>query len=144
MANQIADNATELLLNGDIDFTNDTIKILLVDATFSWDPATDVYVGDIATLGELTGVGYERKTLASKTVTQGAGMTTFDAASPVWSSIASGETIHGAVVYKHVNDDTDSPIIAFLDVTNTPTNGQQVTFDFASTGIVRVSRKSGS
>ena len=144
MANKIADNVTELLMNGDLDFAADTIQILLVDASFSWDPETDVFVSDIATLGELTGAGYERKTLASKTVTQSAGYTTFDAASPVWASIASGETIHGAVVYKFDTDDDASPIIAFLDVTNTPTNGQQVTFDFAATGILKLARKSGS
>jgi DNA-binding helix-hairpin-helix protein with protein kinase domain len=48
MANALYDNAREAFLKGDIDWLNDTIKVVLVDADdYTVDLATHDYLNDV-------------------------------------------------------------------------------------------------
>lgn len=58
-------DALTSIVKNEIDYLNDTIVVLLTNTAPDID--ADTYISDLA--GELSGGGYVRKTLASKTVT---------------------------------------------------------------------------
>jgi hypothetical protein len=126
-----------------VSLTSDTIKVMLTRSTYT-AAATDDFVGDIVA-HEITGggasgfAGADRKTLGSKTLVVGAGLATFDAADPTAWTIATGETIGGCVIYKHITNDAASPLICYLALTNTPSNGGSVTLAFNASGILTLS-----
>lgn len=100
------------LLNEEHDLNSDTIKAALVTDAYN---ATDTVVGD------LTRVGTDQ-TLGSCSVTNGV----FDTGDAVttWSAVAAGSTIVGVVIW---NDSHPSKgLIAFIDVTDTPTTGSDI------------------
>lgn len=126
-----------------INLVSDTIKIMLLLSSYTVAPEHD-FVADIAA-SEVTVSGYTggfggagRKTLASKTVvlndTSDAGV--FDAADPSAWTLAAGETIGGAAIFKELTDDASSPLICYLAFTNTPTNGGTVTVSYNAAGIL--------
>ena len=123
-----------------ISLTSDTIKIMLVRSSYTV-AATDDFVGDVVA-NEITGggasgfAGADRKTLGSKTLVVGSGLATFDAADPTAWTIAAGETIGGAIIYKHITSDAASPLICYLAFTNTATNGGTITVSFNASGIL--------
>jgi hypothetical protein len=125
------------VLEGDIDLVADTINVLLVDDTYTESKAHD-FVEDVSG-DELSGTGYTRKTLSGKSVTIDTDNNRiyFDATDPVWTGLDAG-VIGGAVVFKQVTNDADSPVICFLDATNLTTNGSDVTLVFNAAGILRV------
>lgn len=150
-----APNATKKkLLDGNIDLVNDTIKVLLLDGStaYSFDPDTHEFVNNIADGGttgtEMSGTGYSRKTLGTKSNTQDntddEGV--WDAADVTWSGLDAGD-IQTIVIYKQVGgDDTtpgDDPVINVLDdasVADLPltTNGSDVTVSWAGEGILNL------
>lgn len=117
-----------------VTFTSDTIKIGLLASSSSPDRTVN-FVGDLT--NEIAVSGYSRKTLASKTVTEsdGSNRIEFDAADALFAALASGETVGWAFVYKEVTNDADSPVICILDLTNTATNGGDITVQFAAAGV---------
>lgn len=142
MANIRYTIATELLLKADLDFENDDIRIMLVDSTTTADTEEDTTtIAGFSTLGELSGTGYVRKALASKTVTKdnANNQSYFDAADVTWTGINAG-TAAAVLVYKHVTDDSDSVPIAYIDGGDFPivTNGGDITLRWASDGIVKI------
>jgi hypothetical protein len=60
----------------------------------------------------------------------------------VWTSLGVGATIAGAILIKEGGaNDTTSRLICYWDVTDTPTNGGDITLDFtvaASGGNIRL------
>lgn len=127
-----------------IDFLADTIKVMLVDNSYTPDK-DDVYVdpgGGTGAKGAEIGVsGYSRQTLGSKTIAKSnaSDRVEMDAADAAFTSLGAGETIAAAVVYKHVGaDDTANKLIAYLDLADTPTNGGNVTLQFASNGFLNI------
>lgn len=147
-------DAKEELMKGTFDLVNDTIKVLLLDdsTAYTFDPDAHEFVSDIADGGttgtEMSGTGYSRKTLGTKSVTED---TTddegvFDAADVTWAGLDAG-TIQTIVVYKQVGaDDTtpgDDPVLVVLDdaaVADLPltTNGSDVTISWAAEGIINL------
>lgn len=131
-------------MDGTIALLTDTIKILLVKSTYTPNRDHD-FVGDVTEISGVSGYtggfgGAGRKTLASKTlaVTDASDLFTFDAADVSFGALGTGDTIGGGVICKEVTNDAASPIIAFNGVTNLPTNGAAVTFQFDSAGIFTV------
>ena len=126
-------------LNGNIDWVNDTINMGLNTTSYTADPDHE-FPGDTGgpadTGKESTGTGYVRKSLASKTVTVNDtdDRAEVDAADVTWTGLDCG-TIAGAFVLQHVVDDTDSPLICWLDFADLTTNGGDVTLQFASAGL---------
>ena len=115
------------LIDGTIDMDTNTIKIALIKDTETFDE-TDT---------TMTGPGANRlgidQTLGTITVTAGV----FDAADPTWTAVAGGSTIHGAIVFKYGTNDAGSTPICFIDLTDTATNGGDITINF-DTGANKV------
>ena len=104
------------LLNKEIDFDSDTIKVLLVGASYTFNKDTHRYKSDVT--GEVTGTGYTAggQALAGKTVTYNTGTdaTVLDANDVVWA--ASTITATGAVIYDDTPaTDATKPLIGWVD-----------------------------
>jgi hypothetical protein len=124
-------------LNGLINLTTDTIKVLLVSSSYTVN-ADHHFVADVVA-AELAGTGYARKTLASPTVTEDDtnDLAFFDAADVVWTGANFG-TVDAAIVYKLVTNDADSPLIACINLTpHVVTNGGDFTAQWAAGGLVK-------
>lgn len=156
----LPNNAKTILLEGGLDVLNDTLDVMLLDdsSAYTFDPAGHTYVSDVtdtandANAGnEMSGTGYSRKTLGTKTTTKddtdGEGV--FDAADTTWTGLDAG-TIQTIVIYKQVGtDDTtpgDDPVVAVLDddsagsLADLPltTNGSDVTIQWSAEGIINI------
>lgn len=140
MASNLYNPGLLKLLNGSIDFENDTIKVLLVGSGHTFDK-TDEFVSDVVAneVTNVSGSGYERKTLGSKTILLDAGndRVEYDCANPTYTSINAG-TIVSAVVYKEVTTDADSPIIGNIDFADLVTNGSDVELQVNVDGLFTV------
>ena len=148
MASLTSNKLRQLLLNAGIDLLSNTIKVMLVNTSYTPDKDHD-FVDSITggTSKEISGTGYTagfggggRKTLASKTVTKDNSADTayLDAADLTWTGINAG-TIGGLAVIKEVTSDADSPLLCFVDVTDLVTNGGDVTIQWAADGIFKLS-----
>lgn len=144
MASLVTNRGMYSILSGAVDLTNDTIKVMLLDSSFT-PAATYDYVSEISS-DELSGTGYTggfsgsgRKTLASKTFTENEtdGVAVFDAADSSWSSINAGVASCAAII-KEVTTDADSLVLGFVEFTNRTTNGGTITLAWSSNGIFRI------
>lgn len=142
MASILYNFAKGAFLKGTIpwDTSGTPIRILLIKSTYSPDP-DHVYVSDLTPgTNEVSGAGYVRKDLSSRTVTVN---NTTDraiatAANPLWTALDCG-TIAAAVVYLQVGGDDATPaddvLIAYLDYNDLVTNGGDVTLQWPATGM---------
>lgn len=112
-----------------IDWSADTIKARLV-------PTSVTPTKDDTSMTGLTAIGTDQ-TLGSKTFTEDTtnDRIVYDAADPTFPAVAGGSTVGWCVVYKFVTNDAGSTPIFVIDLTDTPTNGGDITVQFASTGI---------
>ena len=122
------------LFDGTIDLVADTIKLILVSASYTPD-ADHAFVSSVSAT-ELTGTGYTagfagagRKTITTKafstdTVNDRAEFT-FDAV--VWTAINAGTAAY-AILVKEITSDAASRLIAYLDISpDVVTNGGDFT-----------------
>jgi hypothetical protein len=128
-----------------IDFASDTIKVMLVNASYSYNADHD-FIDDVVA-NELSGTGYTggfggsgRKTTASKTILEDTAndRVEYDFADIVWTGINAG-TIGGAIIVKEITNDASSPLIAFLDPADLVTNGGDVTLVVNAEGALQIS-----
>ena len=120
MATGVAYNSfKQKLMEGSIDLANDTIKVALLDNTYtpnidSHEFFDDVSGDELSTAGGYTAGGV---TLGSKTVTADTANDkgVFDAADPAWTADGTGFTCRYAVMYKSTGDPATSPLIAYWD-----------------------------
>ncbi len=63
----------------------------------------------------------------------------FDTADPVWTALRTGETIAGAIIIKEITNDLASVLIAYLYLTDTPTNGSDVTLNINAEVVIQFS-----
>lgn len=112
-----------------IDWSADTIKARLV-------PSSVAPTKDDTSMTGLTAIGTDQ-TLGSKTFIEDTtnDRIVYDAADPTFPAVAGGSTVGWCVVYKFVTNDAGSTPIFVIDLTDTPTNGGDITVQFASTGI---------
>lgn len=112
-----------------ITWASDTIKARLVASSVTPNK-------DDTSLTGYTAIGTDQ-TLGSKTFTEDTtnDRIVYDAADPTWTAVAGGSTVGWVAIYKFVTNDAGSTPIAILDITDTPTNGGDITITFASTGI---------
>lgn len=148
----VYNKAAEEIATGTIDLLSDTIKTMLVNSTYSaarTDLVVDAGGANDALDAEISVSGYTggwggsgRKSLTSKTLTvdQPNNRAEFDAADLTWTALGSGATIAAMILIKEGgSNDTTSRLIAYLDVTDTSTNGGDITFTFDSQGIIQFS-----
>ncbi len=89
---------------------------------------------------EISVAGYSRQALASLVLFEDdtndfAGL---DAADVTFTALTAGQTVGGAVVYRYSSSggttgDSGQDLLAFYDLTDTPTNGGDITVQWAST-----------
>ena len=126
MANALYDLGREKFLNGEIDWTDDDIKLLLVDTgDYTVNLATHEFHSDVSSGIEATSGNF-----ASKTTTAGVA----DAADIVLSSV-SGAQSEAVIIYKDSGLSSSSPLIAYIDTATglpvTP-NGADITIEWDS------------
>lgn len=152
MATFVYNKAAEEIATGTIDLLNNTIKAMLVNSTYSpsrTDLVVDAGGANDALDAEISVSGYTggwggsgRKALTTKslTVDQSYNRAEFDAANLTWTALGSGATIAAMILIKEgASNDTTSRLIAYLDVTDTATNGGDITFTFDNEGIIQFS-----
>jgi len=112
-----------------IDWEADTIKARLVASSFTPDK-------DNTTMTGHTAIGTDQ-TLGSKTraVDNANDRVVFDAADPTWTAVAGGSTVGTVDIFKFVSNDAGSTPIASLDITDTATNGGDITITFNANGV---------
>jgi hypothetical protein len=110
-------------------WASDTMKARLVASSFTPDKDNTVMTG-------YTTIGTDQ-TLGSKTRTEDTtnDRIVYDAADPTWTAVTIGSTVGWVVVYKFVTNDADSVPLFVLDVTDTPTNGGDISVSFSANGI---------
>jgi hypothetical protein len=140
MATFVYDNAKKLFMQGDLDWVNDTFKVLLLGDAGAGTDAGLEFVSEVSG-EELDGTGYTpgfagsgRKALASKSVLLSDGKAQAQADDLTWAAIDAG-TAYAAVVYKPVTNDADSLLIAFVDFADTVTNGGDFDLNWPADGV---------
>jgi hypothetical protein len=128
MANKLYDLGREKFLNGEIDWTDDDIKLLLVDtADYTVNLGTDEFHATIPSAAIVA----TSSNFASKTTTLGVA----DAADVILSTV-SGDVSEAVVIYKDSGVSATSPLIAYIDsATGLPVtpNGSDITIEWADT-----------
>lgn len=134
MANTVYPIGKKAILDGDVDFLVDTIKIVLCDSSITYNAAHD-FLNDI-TVGDRVATS---AALSSKTTTGGA----FDAADVTFTSLT-GSTVTSWILFKDTGTEATSQLIAFFDTVSgggalsfTP-NGGNFTLSFGASGIFTI------
>lgn len=137
MANLVYNAGLEELGKATTDLDSADLRVLLVKTTYTANKdhllVDDGSANDPAS-HEIAVAGYARQALANKAVTRDDtnDFAYLDADDVVFTSLTTGETIGGAILYRHTGADGTSPLIAFYDVADTPTNGGNVTIQWAT------------
>lgn len=107
MANALFDKGREAFLNGDIDWLNDDIRIILIDAAdYTVNLASHDFLDDVPAPARVA----VSSALASKTSTNGVA----DAAD-VTFPLVTGDQSEALVIYKHTGTESTSNLIAYID-----------------------------
>jgi hypothetical protein len=137
MANLVYNEAKLSMWNGNIVLASDTIKAMLVTSTYS--PNQDdsfIDAGGASDPVDARVAGTTDQTLGSKTQVKDNtnDFAYFDAADVTFSAVAAGATVAGVLVYKDTGTPTTSKNIAYFDITDIPTNGGDITIQWAAVG----------
>lgn len=130
-----------LILGGTPAFNlaTDTIKAMLVRNTYTFG-ATHNVVSDLTPASnEVTGGGYARQTLASKTITEDDtnNRAVFSAANLSFSNI-SGTNISAVILFKDTGSDGTSPLLCYIDSGGFPltVTGLAIAIAWHANGII--------
>lgn len=135
MANAIVNAFRLALLNADIDPLADNIKVVLLDATYTYSAAHD-NLDDVGGGARVATSG----NLATKTGTDGY----FDSDPVVFSALAGGDTITQLYVYKDSGVESTSKLMFYYDTNaaaaaiSVATNGGDVTVTPHASGWARI------
>jgi hypothetical protein len=119
----------------DLDTGGDDIRAILVmtNTTADTENSAMVYVGDLTTLDECDATGYSRQALAGEVVNKDDpnSRAEFDANNISFSGLGGDATrgYQGVVLYKHVTNDADSPLVAFIEFDNQPLSKEATQID---------------
>jgi len=127
MANSLYDKGREAFLTGAINWSSDTIKVVLVDgADYTVNLSTDQYLSDVPSGARVA----TSSALGSKTTTAGVA----DAADVTLTAVT-GDPSEALVIYKDTGVASTSPLIAYIDTATglpvTP-NGGDITIAWDS------------
>ena len=120
-----------------------TIKVLLVTSGYTPNKDHDFVSDLVPGTNELSGFGYERKTLTNKTLTEDDAndRAVFDDGDDVtWTAIDAG-TAAAAVLFIQKTNDADSILLAYIDSGGFPftTNGGDLVIEWNAAGIFYIS-----
>ena len=140
MASGIYLNGLEAILNGTIDPDTTPLKLLLLSTEYVFDRTHANVAALTAGGGEVTATGYAggfngagRKTVAVTVTRQNVnGRVVLILADTTWTALggAANDTVAAAALVREVTSDAASIPIAYLDITDTPTNGSDLTLDY--------------
>lgn len=123
---------------GTFNWLTDVVRAFPVDT--APDPDLDEFVDDVSA----DEIGSSRTTLTSTAINEDAAgdEVELDAADIVHSSVTTGSTAVGDVLYQQTGGDDTTPandrLMAFLDYADTPTNGGDLTVQLASEGAIKL------
>jgi hypothetical protein len=132
--------AKKKILDNDIDFAADTIKVTL-HTGYTPNIDTDEFWDDISSTEYSTDAGYTAGgvTLGSKTVTTDTAndQADVDAADPSWSSLGplTPNTPSHAVMWKDTGTPATSPLLLYVVLGTTPTNGSNYALALNAGGL---------
>ena len=135
MANALYDKGRQAFLDGDIDWSNDTIKLLLVDAAdYTVNISTHDFHNDVTS----GGIVATSSAFGSKTSTNGVA----DAADVTLTAVT-GDPSECIIIYKDMGSSATSPWIAYIDTATglpvTPNGGDiTITWDNGSNKIFKL------
>lgn len=133
MANAFYTPFLKKLLDADVDFLADDIKVVLVDLADYTFSAAHEFLSDVAAGARVATSG----NLASKTTTGGV----FDAADLTFTAVT-GDPSEALIIYKDTGVAATSPLIRFMDtgVTGLPItpSGADITIRWNAGGIISV------
>lgn len=126
------------LLNKEVDFDSDSIKIMLMTDSYTFNQDTHQYKSSID--NEVTGTGYTAggQALTSVTVAYDTATNTIkmDAADPSWASSTITGVKKAAIYDSTPGTDATRPLIAYLESDTTlSTNSGTLSITFDSAGI---------
>lgn len=125
------EGANGLLSGGTIAWASDTIKARLVASSVT--PAkNDTSMTGYTAIGTDFTLANKAKT---KDTTNNLVKFTNGGVALTWTAVAGGSTVGTIVLYKFVTNDAGSTPIACIDVTDTPTNGGDITYTEGSNGL---------
>lgn len=115
--NFVYTHALELIQSGSFDWESADVRLILLGNTSTAGDDEDAEViNDIDTLGEVEGSGYTRKVIANASVSLDEDTDTIIwTADPVVYSGLNVGYIYASMLYLHVNDDTDSIPLLYVD-----------------------------
>lgn len=131
MANALYSLGKKAMLDGDVAFDTDDVRLMLIDTGVETFNDADQFVSSITSPVARMAAG-----LASKTTTAG----TFDAADPTINTVT-GSTVEAVVLYIFNASDAAARLIAWIDsspsIAFTP-NGSNVTLTLDALGIFSI------
>lgn len=121
--------------------TGDSIRALLVMDNSTAD--TDVsakFIDDFTVFDEMNGSGYVRKVITTTSIGIDAPNSRVEliANNSVWSALGAGSRdVKASVIFKFVTDDSDSPVLAYVDTGGFPftATGADFTINWNAEGI---------
>lgn len=127
---------------GNIDLDADDIRLILCMTNTTADTENDgiSFVGNLTTLDEFDGANYARQALTGEAVNldDPNDRAEFDADNVTINSLGAGtRSIAGALIYKHVTNDANSPVIAWIEFSATP-DGSNFTIQWDAEGILQL------
>ena len=134
MANTLYDPGRDAFLNGDIDYTNDTIKVYLIDTDDYTYSAAHQYLSSVGGAARVANA-----TLAGKSTSAGVA----DANDTVLSSV-SGDECEALILVKDTGNESTSPLIGYIDTAAaglpvTPNGGDiTITWDSGANKIFKL------
>jgi hypothetical protein len=135
MASIMYNEGNQSIIDRDIDLAANTIKAMLVNSTYTPDKDDQfIDTGGASDAVDARLSGTTDQTLANKALGKDttSDFAYFDADDVVFTAVTTGQTAVGVVIYKDTGTPTTSKLIAYLDITDTPTNGGDITIQFAA------------
>lgn len=144
MASLVFNNAKKRIMDGTVDFDTHDIRVLLCMTNTNADTLADGanFLADL-TLDECDSSGYARVALTGEAVNTDDtnDRAEFDANDASFTGLGGNATraIQGALVYKHVTNDSDSIPLFFVDfASDIPTTATQIDIPWNSEGILQL------
>jgi hypothetical protein len=143
MANMAMNEGIESVIDRNIDLIADTIKAALVKAAYVANKDNQfIDEGGANDIVDHRVTGTTDQTIGSKATGKDttSDFAYFDGGDVTYSAVPAGETAAGVGVYKDTGTATTSKILGYFDTTDTPTNGGDITIQWATPangGILR-------
>jgi hypothetical protein len=126
----------------DLDWANDTIRMLLVTSSYTPDPDDD-FVSDVSANEVVDVSGYSRVTLANRSISRDDvnNRVDFLADDYQYTSLEVTGVPKYAIIYRFQTEDADSELLQCITLPGTATNGGNYTIDWNSGSSQAVFRR---